>query len=71
MTAATMIASIYADEALEDAEAFERDLSIAQMHAPDDFSPMERAALELLMRAAVARVKLRRVAAGMEVKEEV
>jgi len=71
VTAATMIASIYADEALEEAEAFERDLSIARMHAPDDFSPMERAALELLMRAAVARVKLRRVAAGMEVKEEV
>ena len=71
MTAATMIASLYADEALEEAEAFERDLSIARMHAPDDFSPMERAALELLMRAAVARVKLRRVAAGMEVKEEV
>ena len=66
MTAATMIASIYADEALEEAESFERDLSIAQMHAPDDFSPMERAALELLMRAAVARVKLRREAAGME-----
>ena len=65
MTAATMIASIYADEALEEAEAFERDLSIARMHAPDDFTSMERAALELLMRAAVARVKLRRVAAGM------
>ena len=64
-----LIASIDADDALETAMDFERDLTRATDNIPDDFTAEERAALDLLIAAAAERVKLRRGAAGMEITE--
>lgn len=69
--AEALILAIDADNALADAEDFERDLQRLSANAPSDFTDAERAALDLLMAAAARRVKIRRVAAGLEVKEGV
>lgn len=60
MTFARLYPLIAADEALEAAEQFERDLLNAFDHAPDDFTAAETAALNLLMACAANRVKMRR-----------
>ena len=60
-----LIWSIDADDAMETAEDFERDLTRAAENIPDDFTNEERAALDFLIAAAAERVKLRRVASGM------
>jgi len=66
-----LILAIDADNALADAEDFEMDLARLDANAPADFTAEERAALDLLMAAAVGRVVMRRVAAGLGIKEKV
>ena len=63
-----LIASIYADDALATAEDFERDLVRARENIPDDFSVEELAALNMLMDAAVRRVEVAKIRAGLEIK---
>ena len=63
-----LISSIYADDALATAEDFEQDLVRARENVPDDFSPEELAALDILIGAAAQRVKLAKARAwGREV----
>jgi len=69
--AEALILAIDADNALADAEDFMRDIERLDANAPSDFTAEERAALDLLMAAAVDRVKIRRVAAGLGIKEKV
>ena len=69
--AEALILLIDADNALADAEDFERDLERLDANAPADFTAEERAALDLLMAAAVDRVVMRRVAAGLSLVEEI
>lgn len=60
MTFAQQYAADLAEEALDNAVQFERDLLNAFDHAPDDFTGAETAALNLLMACAANRVKMRR-----------
>ena len=69
--AEALILAIDADNALADAEDFERDLARLDANAPSDFTAEERAALDKLMLAATRRVKIRRVAAGLSLVEEI
>ena len=63
-----LISSIYADDTLATAEDFEQDLIRARENVPDDFSPEELAALDMLIDAAVRRVKVAKALAwGREV----
>jgi len=65
-----IIASINADDALDTALDFKSDLMRARENVPSDFTPAERAALDLLIVSAVARVKIAKIRAGLAIEGE-